>query len=156
MFLNEYWIKKKVASHGKLIKILDVSGLAFGLSLSIVIRYFSRMNQDMQQYPEILNRCYIVNVKEAGSAFRFIFRLLPRFLEQRTFEKIIEVKDVNSPDNPLFKIMDRDQLPVELGGTFSGKLRELDLEEQAADYARELNRKCGVSWKNDWKEDQNS
>jgi len=156
VFLNEYWIKKKVASHGKLIKILDVSGLAFGLSLSIVIRYFSRMNQDMQQYPEILNRCYIVNVKEAGSAFRFIFRLLPRFLEQRTFEKIIEVKDVNSPDNPLFKIMDRDQLPVELGGTFSGKLRELDLEEQAADYARELNRKCGVSWKNDWKEDQNS
>mmetsp|Transcript_13956 Transcript_13956/g.18115 ORF Transcript_13956/g.18115 Transcript_13956/m.18115 type:complete len:801 (+) Transcript_13956:292-2694(+) len=152
VFLNEYWIKNKLAPYGKLIKILDVSGLAFGLSIRVVIDYFSRMNADMQQYPEILNKCYIVNVKEAGSAFRFIFRLLPRFLEERTFEKIIEVKDVNSSDNPLLKIMSRDQLPVELGGTFTGELKTLKLEEKAANYAREINRKCGIlQTEEDWK-----
>lgn len=135
IFQNEWWIHQKLCKGGKLIKIVDVGGLSIGFSLSLILKYFGAMNKAIQQYPEIMHTMYFINVEKAGTAFRIIFKLLPRFVDPRTMAKLNSLKITNKKDMEfLNSIIDMDKLPKELGGTYEGDVYDLPFEKQLREY----------------------
>eukprot|EP00924_Labyrinthula_sp_SR-Ha-C_P003851 augustus_masked-scaffold_3-processed-gene-6.73-mRNA-1 protein AED:1.00 eAED:1.00 QI:0/-1/0/0/-1/1/1/0/564 len=155
-FLNEYWINKLVKQRsagelkdkmsleekytsgpykGKIIKIMDVGHLEVGVTgIRQIIKYFGHMNKAMQQYPEILERSYFVNVDKAGTIFQMLFSLLPKFLEERTMGKIKQVKDYEE----LKDLVDVKYLPSYLGGDWTKSLSELPIEKEIGSYVNTL------------------
>lgn len=140
VFLNEYWIHHRMCKTGQLVKIMDVSGLSIGFNIPLIVKYFGRMNGCMQKYPEIVLKSYFVNVEKAGTPFKILFKLLPRFLDARTFAKIQQVKlDTQEGNQMIRATVDPKLLPKDLGGEFIGDvIDDYPLEHQIAEYVRNL------------------
>ena len=145
VFLNEYWIRNKLSSTGRLHKILDFKGLSVPQVTLQVLKYLEPLNRCMQQYPEMLVKVIVIN---APSSFRFIWRIVTPLLAKKTTEKIrITTQHLALED--IWASCPKEILPTECNGDLDGPFESFPLERALADFVRNLNENHGIQNEDD-------
>lgn len=97
---------------GKIMTIIDLKGLNRKLACQKLIQFITMTSKaDQLLFPEMLTVCVIVNTP---TIFKWIWKILQPFLEERTKKKIIMCND--SGLNILEQHIDVENIPVFLGG----------------------------------------
>ena len=76
-------------------------------------------NITQDNYPELMGQTFIINT---GYFFSGIWAVIKGWLDPVTRQKIKIIS--GSGKKELLEVIDADKLPVELGGTFQGNIRE--------------------------------
>ncbi|CAG7836500.1 unnamed protein product [Allacma fusca] len=104
--------------------VLDMEGLSMKYVASIkVIELIKTAIQNFESnYPEILGKCYVINVSRA---FQILFGIAKPLMSGRTIQKI-EIMTTEEKWKPvLLGVIDANQLPECYGGTASSNLHSL-------------------------------
>jgi len=123
-FLMEFWIQNRLSSKGKMVQILDCKGMSIASFSPSLLKFMRPANHALQQYPEILEHCYVIN---APVSYRVIWSIVSTMLPAITLSKFSVVSPSKVPSKLLERVPES-VLPIEYGGKNDTKMSETDFE----------------------------
>jgi hypothetical protein len=100
---------------------MDLKGVSIFKLFGGKVRAFSKLSSQITQdyYPEIMGKLFILN---SGYLFSGIWAIIKGWLDPVTRKKIQIIS--GSGKKELLKLIDAENLPEDLGGTYTGDIRD--------------------------------